>query len=253
VSLYKAEGVVLRTRNLGEADKIVTLFTAERGKVEAAAKGARRPRSRLLGPTQLFTHGRYLLFERQSLDTLSQGEIVHSFLPLREDLLRMAYASYVAELVDRLTELNDPHPRLFSVLVAVLRQLAEGRQPALTARYFELQLLQELGFRPHLSGCVRCGAQEAFWFGTELGGLICERCRTADPSAARLDGETVEIMRFLLRSEPDRLEILRPSVKSMQAMGDVLPKFCLMRAGGWLHSLDFLRSLDAAESQGVAP
>lgn len=253
MSLYKTEGVVLRTRNLGEADKIITLFTEERGKVEAVAKGARRPRSRLLGPTQLFTQGRYLLFQRKSLDTMSQGDIVRSFRPLREDLRRMAHASYVSELVDRTTELNDPHPRLFFVLLATMDRLAEGQHLSLTTRYFELQLMHELGFRPHLSGCVRCGAPEARWFSIELGGLLCEGCRAADPGAERLDNETVEVMRFLLRADPDRLAILRPSGKALQAMADVLPKFCVARIGGWLHSLDFLRSLDAAESQGVSP
>lgn len=254
MSLYKAEGVVLRTRNLGEADKIITLFTYERGKIEAAAKGVRRPRSRLLGATQLFTHGRYLLFERKSsLDTLSQGEVVHTFLPLREDLRRMAYASYVSELVDRTTELNDAHPRLFPIFLATMELLATGSRLPLTARYFELQLMQELGFRPHLSGCVRCGASDAHAFSIELGGLLCKRCRSADPAAELLDQETSEIMRFLLKADPKRLSILKPSGKALQAMGDVLPKFCVARIGGWLRSLDFLRALDAAETQGVAP
>src|SRR5690606_36846968 len=89
MALYKAEAVVLRSRSLGEADKIVTLFTYERGKVEAVARGVRRPRSRLLGVTQLFIHGRFLPYERKSLDTISQGEIVRSFLPLDRKSTRL--------------------------------------------------------------------------------------------------------------------------------------------------------------------
>src|SRR5690606_40657909 len=101
--------------------------------------------SDLLGVTQLFTHGRFLLYERKSLDTISQGEIVRSFLPLREDLLRMAHAAYVAELLDRTTELNDGHPRLFALLLMVMEMLATGPRLALTTRYFEVQLMQEPG------------------------------------------------------------------------------------------------------------
>lgn len=251
MSLYKAEAVVLRSRNLGEADKIVTLFTFERGKVDAVARGVRRPRSRLLGVTQLFTHGRYLLYERKSLDTISQGEIVRSFLPLREDLYRMAHASYVAELIDRTTELNDGHPRLFPLFLMIMEMLATGHQLALTTRYFELQLMQELGFRPHLSDCVRCAVEAATSFSIEAGGLLCDRCRGADPAAVRLDQESLEVMRYMARTEPARLGVLRPSLNALRTLEDVLPKFCAARIGRWLHSMDFLLSLGAVETQGV--
>ncbi len=251
MSLYKAEAVVLRSRNLGEADKIVTLFTYERGKVDAVAKGVRRPRSRLLGVTQIFTHGRYLLYERRSLDTISQGEMVRSFLPLREDLHRMAHASYVAELLDRTTELNDRHPRLFPLLLMVMEMLSSGDQLALTTRYFELQLMQELGFRPHLTDCVRCGGKDAASFSIEAGGLLCDGCRGADPAAVRLDQESLGVMRYMARSEPARLRVLRPSRRALQTLEDVLPKYCAARIGRWLHSMDFLLSLGTAETQGV--
>lgn len=248
MSLYKAEAVVLRGRNLGEADKILTLFTYERGKVDGVARGVRRPRSRLLGVTQLFTHGRYMLYERKSLDTISQGEIVRSFLPLREDLHRMAHASYIAELIDRTTELNDGHPRLFALLLMTMELLATGEQLALTTRYFELQMLKELGFQPHLVNCVRCGAVAAKSFSHELGGLLCDGCRSADPSAVRMDDETLEVMRYLSQVEPSRLNILRPSARAMRALEDVLPKFCAVRIGRPLHSMEFLLSLGAVET-----
>ena len=249
MALYKAEAVVLRSRSLGEADKIVTLFTYERGKVEAVARGVRRPRSRLLGVTQLFTHGRFLLYERKSLDTISQGEIVRSFLPLREDLLRMAHAAYVAELLDRTTELNDGHPRLFALLLMVMEMLATGPRLALTTRYFEVQLMQELGFRPHLDDCVRCGAQDGRGSASRPEGSCAGAA--AARTRAKLDHESLEVMRYMARAEPARLGVLRPSRRALQTLEDVLPKYCAARIGRWLHSMDFLLSLGAAETQGV--
>jgi len=245
VGLYKAEGVVLRTRNLGEADKIVTFFTHDRGKVEAVARGVRRPRSRLLGPTQLFTYGRYLFFEGKSLDTVSQGEIIDSFRPLREDLNRMAHASYAAELVDRSTEEGDRHEGLFPLLVAVLRLLAAGDELALVMRYFELHLLEELGYRPHLAGCVRCGQQRAPRFSLELGGLVCQRCGEADPAAVPLGEEAIHVLRYLQRAQPERLGVLRPSAAAMAELEAVLPPFCAARIGQPLRAMDFLLSLRA--------
>ncbi|OUM94737.1 MAG: DNA repair protein RecO [Firmicutes bacterium ZCTH02-B6] len=245
--MYKAEGVVLRTRSLGEADKIVTFFTHTRGKVEAVARGARRPRSRLLGPTQLFTYGRYLLFEGKNLDTVSQGEIVQSFRPLREDLDRMAYASYAAELVDRSTEPGDRHEGLFPLLVAVLELLAASDELPLVMRYFELRLLGELGYRPNLSGCIRCGASRAPYFSIELGGLLCERCLQADAAAVHIGDEAVHVLRYFERADPGRLQVVRPSREALAALETVLPRSCAVRIGQPLAALEFLLALRAAE------
>ncbi|MBO8142072.1 MAG: DNA repair protein RecO [Firmicutes bacterium] len=247
MAVYKAEGIVLRARNLGEADKILTLFTPARGKVEAVARGARRARSRLMGATQLFTHGRYLLFEGKELDSLSQGEIIHSFRPLREDLERMAHASYAVELVDRSTEPGDRHDRLFLLLSAVLGLLATGSDLALVSRYFELRLLEELGYRPHLSSCIRCGAADIAAFSIELGGLVCPRCRVNDPGAVDVGEESVSVMRYLQRAEPERLAVVRPSNAALQTMEDILPKFCAARIGRPMQSLEFLMSIRAAD------
>lgn len=247
MALYKAQGIVLRTRNLGEADKIVTLFTHERGKAEAVARGVRRPRSQFVGVTQSFTHGQYLIYEGKSLDTLRQGDIVRSFRSLREDLHKMAYASYVAELVHRTTELNDPHPDLFALLLSVQQLLAAGEQPELSTRYFELQLLTQLGFQPHLEGCVQCGGEASAAFSAELGGLLCERCRGADVTAVRVDKEALEVLRYLARAQPTRLGVLKPSIGALRTLANVLPRFCALRIGRPLYSLEFLQSLGVAE------
>ena len=108
MALYRTEAVVLRTRNLGEADKILTLFSDKRGKIRAVARGSRRPRNHLMGVSQPFTYGSFLIFKGKNLDSVSQGSIIDAQVYLREDLLKMAHASYI-ELVDRLTEEYDPN------------------------------------------------------------------------------------------------------------------------------------------------
>lgn len=245
MALYKAQGIVLRTRNLGEADKIATLFTHERGKVDAVARGVRRPRSQFVGVTQAFTHGRFLLYEGKSdLDTLRQGEIIGSFAPLRENLQLMAYASYAGELVDRTTELKDPHPDVFAALLAVQELLAAAGNAELAMRWFELQLLERLGFRPHLESCVQCGAAGGPWvFSVRWGGLLCFRCGSGDPDGWRMDGETLEVMRFLATAPASRLGVVKPTARAMDALDRMLPAFCALRIGRPLHSYQFLQSL----------
>lgn len=157
MGLYKTKGVVLRTRDYGEADRIVIIYTEEAGKVPAVAKGARRPRCRLRGVTQNFVLAEYLLFSSKSLDTISQGESIEAFAPLREDLTRMAYASYFAELVDKFTLERARAPELFHLLVEVFTMLCAHVQPEVVARWGELRLMTLLGYAPHLDSCVRCG------------------------------------------------------------------------------------------------
>ncbi len=116
--VYKTEAIVLRQQALGEADRIVTLFTREYGKLRAAAKGIRRPASRLGGRLEPFTHARLLLARGRTLDVIAQAEIVEAFAGVRADLIRSAYAAYVAELVDRGLADRDPHQEVFALTLA---------------------------------------------------------------------------------------------------------------------------------------
>src|SRR5688572_12551465 len=92
--VYKEEAIVLRRLSTGETDRILTLFSRDRGKLSAIAKGARGPRSRLAGATEPFTHFTGLLAQGQNLDVLTQAEVQNAFMGLRKDLVRVAYAAY---------------------------------------------------------------------------------------------------------------------------------------------------------------
>ena len=102
--VYKTEGIVLRHGDMGEADRLITLFTPYRGKLRAVAKGARRPTSKLAGHIEQFTHTNVLIARGRSLDLITQAQSLHSFIAIRENLRLVLYASYAVELVDRSTE-----------------------------------------------------------------------------------------------------------------------------------------------------
>ncbi|HEX6970844.1 MAG TPA: DNA repair protein RecO [Limnochordia bacterium] len=178
MALYKSQALVLRTRPLGEGDKVVTLFAEGVGKVAAVARGARRVRSRLLGGTQPFVHGRFLLFRGKSLDTLSQVEIVNPFRRLREDLTAMAAASYTAELVDLSVEEREPIDELFGLLLGTWHWIASGTQTPLALRAFELRAMSVLGYRPVLAACAVCGGplEGGAGFAPAAGGAVCRTC-----------------------------------------------------------------------------
>lgn len=184
--VYTTEAVVLRRSDFGEADRILTLFTPTYGKVRAIAKGVRRTTSRLSGHLEPFTRTQVLLATGRDLDVLTQAEGRERLDALRESLWHMSGAWYCSELVDRFLEDADPHPRLYSLYIQTLRLLnTSAAAPEsqsrcwLGLRYFELRLLDELGYRPALHNCAGCDAPlrpESNGFSAELGGVLCSAC-----------------------------------------------------------------------------
>ena len=197
---YRTEAIVLSRRDFGEADRLLTLFSRERGKIRAIAKGARKPQSRKTGHVELFMRTRFLVAVGRSLDIITQAEMVEAYGPLRDDLVRATYASYVVELLDRFTVDEDPNLQLYDLLAEALRWLANTDNLLLFARYYELRLLHLVGYRPQLFRCVSGGEEieeEDQYFSAELGGLLCPNCRPADKDAREISGAAVKVLRFL--------------------------------------------------------
>lgn len=243
--IWKTEGIVLRVRNLGEADRIVTLYTKERGKLSAAARGARRIRNRLLSPTQVLTHGRYFIFPGKGLHNLSQAEIIHSNQGIRDDLEKFAYASYITELLDALTVDEDPIERVFPLLAATLA-LAEAGRLALATRAFEIRLMRELGYEPELYQCLHCREvlQKKVFF-SKQGGALCQKCVGQDPASIPLTNGTWELMKKLLEWDFSRLTVLHPAPSNEEELRRVMRGYLDYRLEYPLKSLEFLETLHA--------
>ena len=242
---WKTEGIVLRVRNLGEADRIVTLYTKERGKLNVVARGARRIRNRLLSPTQVFTHGRYLIFPGKGLHNLSQADIINSGQNLRDDLEKFAYASYITELLDSSTAEEDPSLEVFALLAGTL-SLGEKGRLQLAARAFEIRLMRALGYEPELYSCLNCRESlQGNVFFTEEGGVLCHRCKGEVPDAMSLTNGTWELMKKLLEWEFSKLTVLPPAANNEEELRRVMRKYLDYRLEYPLKSLDFLETLQA--------
>lgn len=241
--LYKTDGVVLRTRNLGEADKIVTLYTKTRGKIEAVARGSRRIRNRLLGSTQLFTYGRYLVFEGRSLDTIAQGEIVFSFQSLRDDLEKMAAGMYVCELIDVFTEVGEPNNATFQLINNTLRMIDQS-QIKFALRAFELLFIKQLGYQPQLSKCLNCSStvENHVYFSRE-GGIVCDKCKAEMAPVRQLNKGTLELIKRILEWDWSRIGILHPSDQSLAELELCMRDYLDYRLDRPLRSLEFIHTL----------
>lgn len=244
---YNAEAIVVRVRDLGEADKVVHLLTRDRGKVAAVARGARRPRSRLAAATQLFTYCHVQCWTGRNLDTLSQAEIRDSFPAVREDLVRTAWAAYACELVDEMAQERQPVPEAFALLLAALRLLASPADPEVVGHAFTLQVLSALGFRPALDRCAGCGGPLGTGphvrFSAAAGGALCPDCHGDGERVRLLARGTLEAMRHLLAADlatPPRLRLGPDMARELAATLDEYVEYRLERRP---RSLAFLQSL----------
>jgi DNA repair protein RecO (recombination protein O) len=195
--------IVLRQRKLGDADKIVTLFTANRGKLEAVAKGVRRSRSKLAGHVEPLAHTTFQLAQGKNLDIVTQAESIESFAALRDDLDRMSRALYVCEILDRSTEIGEPHFDLYRLLLDTLRRIAQLADTDTPVRYFEMQTLDVLGYRPELDECVTCRerlkALTNYWT-ARGGGIVCPSCSRDGEQVRPLSVNAVKLLRLLLHA-----------------------------------------------------
>lgn len=214
---FRTEAIVLRRRDFGEADRILTLFTPESGKIRAIAKGIRKPRSRKAGHLELYTRSTLLLARGREMDIITQAVTVDAYRPLREDLLRSTYGSYCVELLDRFTPDEAENKPLYDLLTRALGWLAEASDLALATRYYELQLLGMAGYQLELFRCVIGGeaivAEDQF-FSSAGGGVVCSRCGEIRPDSFSISLSALKILRFMQRNPYEALRDLqlRPSV-----------------------------------------
>lgn len=247
---YKTEGIIIRVRDYGEADRIVTLFTREHGKVQAIVKGCRKQKSKKRGVIQLFTYGDFVIYNGRSLDTVTQCQAKEVFGPLREDLDRMAYATYLVELLDGFVNTNDAHEDLF-LLSLICLHLMTVDDPELVVRAFEIRLMDTLGYQPNLSDCVVCGGAlqgaRAF-FSSRLGGGLCERCASHDTESVACKMGTINMLKQLAVWDLKRIRVLKLTGEAKREIGDIMKTYINQRLEKKIKSADFLQSLTSVQN-----
>ena len=197
--VYQTEAIILKRVKLGEADRILTLYTPDFGKVKAVAKGTRRPQSKLGGHVELLTHSHLLVARGRNLDIITQAQTINNFLSLKDNLERISSGFYISELVDSFTAERIGNYRLFGLLLETLHQLSQARNNALVLRYFELHLLDYLGYRPILQQCANCNSvlqPVTNFFSSSQGGVLCSNCGYQEPIARPLSVNALKVLRL---------------------------------------------------------
>jgi DNA repair protein RecO (recombination protein O) len=199
--VYKTPAIVLRHRKLGDADQILTLFTAAQGKVDAVLKGARKTRSRLAGHAEPLTHATFMLAQGKTLDVVTGAETAESFQELRDDLERLSRALYACELLDKFTEPHAENFALFRLLLDTLRRIGTSSDFDTPLRFYEMTLLHEMGYTPELDECVSCRSRleaDTNYWSAGAGGIVCPRCRRDESAVRPISANAIKLLRLLL-------------------------------------------------------
>jgi DNA repair protein RecO (recombination protein O) len=256
--VYTTEAVVLRRTDFGEADRILTLFTPQKGKVRAIAKGVRRTTSRMAGHLEPFGRAQLLLATGRELDIVTQAEARERLEHLNDDLWHSTAAWYCAELVDRFLQDDDPHPRLYALFTRTLRLLDQGAaEPAasrgwLALRYFELHLLGELGYRPALHNCVSCDTPLTpveNGYNPTLGGALCPNC--SRHWQRRITVDALKVLRLLQTAEWDAVPRLRLEPALCEEMDAILQATLRYHLDRDLKAWNFLHARPGARAAHV--
>ncbi|MDX1377299.1 MAG: DNA repair protein RecO [Anaerolineales bacterium] len=243
----RVEAVVLRHSDFGEADRLLTLYTRQLGKARAIAKGARKIASRKAGHIEPFTHVRLQLARGRDVLIVTQADTVDAHLSLRDNLVLTSQASYVIELLDRFTYVDETESSsIFRLLTETLSRLASNHDVWLATRYYEIRLLDHLGFRPQLFECTNCGREikaEDQFFSFSAGGVICPRCGRGLPNLQGISVDTLKYLRHFQRSSYADASRAQPSPEVQQETEALMQGYFTYLLERELNSPGFLKRI----------
>ena len=251
--VFRTEAVVIKRVDLGEADRLLTLYTPRFGRLRAAAKGARKPTSRLGGHLELFSRIQVMVARGRNLDYVTQVETLDPFMPLRDDLEALGRACYLAELVDQFGEENTDSEELYALLVSALSALPASRQPDLLLRHFELHLLGLSGYRPELARCVTCRRElvpVTNSYSPAAGGVLCPQCAGSESIRRELTVEMLKSLRYLQANDWPAASQLRVKPSLQWEMEMLLAESLRYTLERQLKSVEFLQLLRRTGAPG---
>ena len=244
--IYRTEGIILKHLDSGEADRLLTLLTPDHGKIRAIARGVRRPCSKLGGHLEPLRRCQLVLARGKTFDRVTQAQLIEVLSP--RDLRRVAYAIYLLELVDAFA-VEEGNQALYSLLLMTLRELGRTQRVEVVCRYFELQLLGQVGYRPELQRCLSCHSAlrpEVNFFSPSGGGVLCPHCRATEPVAQPLSVDSLKVLRFLQKSRLPEVSHLRLSEKLLRELEKLLRGYLRYLLEREIKSTDFLDRLKVA-------
>ncbi|MDD3852034.1 MAG: DNA repair protein RecO [Syntrophomonadaceae bacterium] len=223
---FGSRALILKTSDLRETDKLVTIFSEQEGKLTAVARGIKKPNSSLRACVQPFCHSQLFFSRGRELDLITQGKLLEFYGNAREDLNRTLHCMYIMELLDKSLMDRVPLPRLYKTTLETLQTINQSEINPLVIRYFEMNLLIYLGYKPVLDQCISCQRSDVQLnrFNLAEGGMVCPSCIKNSSDEINVSGETLALLKRIGRVPTNTLERIRASNMALNQMEIFLEK-----------------------------
>lgn len=246
-NILRTKGLVIKETSVGEADKIITLFTHHKGKIQASARGARKPRSRFIAGTQFLVYGDFVLYKGKNMYNVSQSEVLETFYNVRGSIEKLSYATYFIEIASEVIEEGYPNNKLLKLLLNTLHMLSNTeKEPRQLKIIYEFRLMSIIGYAPNVISCTHCSnTSEKYYFNSKVGGLLCEKCLKTlkERNNLALSEGALQAMRYVLYSELNKIFSFHVSEKVLGELETVAQDFILTHIGKEFKSLKYLNHL----------
>lgn len=251
--------LVLRRRDVNDADRVLTVLTPSDGKIELIAKGARKTTSRKAGHLELFVHAALIVAQGRTWDIITEVQTVESFRHLRNNLEAIAAASYICEMIDAFAETGDELRSLWDLALFALRVLdeaaAQGNPPPNLLPWFGLQLLSLTGFQPQLFRCLACEKPlepTVNFLALHEGGVLCPQCAPQRADVEALDADTLKLLRFFQSQPWPAVAPVAVRTSILRRVESVLNRYLIVTLERQVRSTLFLRRLAAIPTSAEA-
>lgn len=250
--IQRSQGILLRRHCLRETSLILTFYTRDFGKIKGIVRGVRGSRASGHGggAHEIFALDDIVFYERRARDiyTISQCDLAEYFAPLRRSLEKLAYATYLIELLDSVVGLSDTHPEVFDLTVNCLGLMAGEMSPRRVARLFEIKLLSYLGIMPTLGMCANCesGVDDLARFSLRHGGLLCKNCLKTDQNAYPILRGTARFIEHVQGLSIDKVARVKVADKVAQELEMILRRFLDYHIERSLNTVKFLKTIEMA-------
>lgn len=253
-SLYKTEAIVIKSFDLFEADRILTLVSPEYGLIKAVAKGVRKTKSRFGARLEPFSHVSLVLYKGRDLDTITQAELINPFEEIRSSLDAISYGAAMLELTGKIITAGESHKEMFDLILSALETLATMRvECRLLLAVFQLKSAVVAGFAPCLSSCVVCGTgltpAGVKAFNSSLGGALCGICATGSGNR-QISLECARLLPGLVRIKREQVEILRISREQTDELSELTMDYLRFHIDARLKSCEYLAEYECSQSSG---
>ena len=248
MAIQKTRGFILRRDDLRETSLLLTVYTRDFGKLKLISKGVRNPGEKFISAYELFALDEIVFYEKKKKNffLLSQCELINFFPEIRKELERISYASYFAELLDRVTPFCDKNQALFELLLNSLQLLSSKASPKRVARIFEIKLLSGLGFMPRLKSCAECDKElkeGSARFSLSRGGALCEACFGNERTAKPLLAGTINFVSHIDRMPFERIKQIKVSKRVGTEVERLLGSFINYHLDIRLKSREFISKI----------